>query len=217
MNICKRFCRRISKWAWEDKIEELECILIKKTNSLKNKQKILDALQNDLIDNNIEGETLRTNIKILRLQNEKISEMYKSNYIELLEAKKDKIFGLEIHGTNIFINDEETKTIIKESGTRARTLFNLEYNIQLLKKTDIETIVKTFDFNKVPEYENPALHLKSIFESTKYSNSAFGIARNRDKYFNIFISDNKKLYTVDLENKKVDEYNSSNRFTQYWI
>lgn len=217
MNICKRFCRWISEWAWKDKIEELEYSLIKKNNSLTNKQKALESLQNDLADNNIDRETLKTNIKILKLQNEKISEIYKSNYIELLEAKKDKIFGLEIKGTNIFINDEETKIIIKESGTRARTLFDLEYNIQLLKKTDIETIVKTFDFNKVPESENPALHLKSVFESTKYSNSAFGIARNGDKYFNIFISDDRKLYTLDLENKKVEEYNSSNRFTQYWV
>jgi len=216
MNICKKICRLISKWAWEDKIEELECSVIKKNISLKNKQKALESLQNNL-NNNKDIETLKTKIKILKLQNNKITEIYESNYKKLLETKKDKIFGLEIELTNTFIDDSEVKAIIKESGTRARTLFNLEYNVQLLKRETIQKIIDKFDFNKVPNSENPALHLKSVFEATKYSNSAFGIARNEDKYFNIFICNNKKLYTIDLENKKIEEYDSSNRFTQYWI
>jgi predicted RNase H-like nuclease (RuvC/YqgF family) len=217
MNICKRFCRFISKWAWEDKIEQLECEIIKKHNSLENREKALESLQEDLNDSNLNIDTLSTNIKILKLQNKKITELFESNYIELLEVKKDKIFGIEIKSTSNFLNDEQVKVIIKESGTRARTLFNLDYDVQLLDISNIKEIVEIFDFDKIPNSENPALHLKSVFEATKFSGSAFGIARNKDIYFNIFIGNDKKLYTIDLKNKLVQEYNSEHRFTQYWI
>jgi len=212
ISICKKICRKISEWAWEDKIESLECSLIRSRNECKQKTEILQNLEEDLKDSKIDYSTLSTELKIIKLQNKKMDSL-----LHNIEKEKESIFGVKLNHTGIFINDEEIKTIIKENGTRARTLFNLEYTVELLNVKEIQKIVNVFDISKVSDNENTALHIKSVFESTQFSESSFGIARNKNKYFNIFIGTDKKLYIIDLEEKTVSKYNSENRFTQYWI
>jgi galactitol-specific phosphotransferase system IIB component len=219
MNICTKICRKISEWAWSEDIEKLECKVIRKNNECKSKTIILENLENELKNSNIDYNTVLTELKIIKLQNKKLDNLLDES-TEIQEELKNKnklIFGMTLTHTNILMEEDEVKTIIKESGTRARTLFNLDYTIELLNITDIKRIVEAFDINKVSSNENPALHLKSVFEASQFSECAFGIARNKNKYFNIFIGEDKKLYLIDLENKKIEEYNLEHRFTQYWI
>jgi hypothetical protein len=216
IEICKNICKKISKWAWEDTIEELECSLIRSRNECKDKTQVLESIREDLNDKNIDLKTLSTELDIIKLQNKKLDNML-SKEKDLSIEYNDLIFGCALTNTKIFVDSDEVKSIIKGYGTRARTLFNLDYDTELLYPEDITNILQVFDINRVPENDNPALHLKSVFEASQFSESAFGIARNKDEYFNIFIGIDKKLYVIDLYEKKISEYTSEFRFTQYWM
>jgi ethanolamine utilization protein EutQ (cupin superfamily) len=153
---------------------------------------------------------------MLEIQNAKLQETNVENYKEILALKKDKIFGIETAGCKVSrgLSEKTIKKIIKDSGSSARTLFDISYKVKPISKDWVKSVVAVFDEKRSIE-ENPALHFKAQMEATNISDTAFGIARIKDKYFNIFIDLDKKLYVI-VDNK-ILPYSEENKFTQYWI
>jgi len=163
----------------------------------------------------INKANLKNEITYFELQNLQMNEQINGMREELELKKKSKIFGVVLNDAYAKEVDEVfVKEVIKKC-SRARTLFNIKYKVNTVMLSDILKIAKAF---KGVDGENDALHLKAVFESSRFHNSAFGVARNKDKYFNIFINENLELYVLDKgEIYPYSEANIKHEFTQYWI